>query len=106
MIAWMECLLEATGIWIEVGLQVHVVSWLEFFRSKPVEELQCPPTGIEPVPRQSELAIIIFQTIHILKHDSAITSSLPELEFLHGQPDLLQDNLAGSSTCIVTPLYQ
>jgi hypothetical protein len=26
MIAWMECWLEATGIWIEVGLQVHVVS--------------------------------------------------------------------------------
>jgi hypothetical protein len=63
--------------------------------------------GLEPMPRTSEaltaqylnvrqrkLGTIIIQTVHILQHDSAVTSSLPIRELLHGQPIVLPINLA------------
>jgi hypothetical protein len=65
------------------------------------------PTGLEPMPctsealaaqylnvRQRKLGTIIIQTVHILQHDSAVTGSLPNGEFLHGQPNVLPINLA------------
>jgi hypothetical protein len=65
------------------------------------------PTGREPMPstsealtaqylnvRQRNLGTIIIQTVHILQHDSAVTGSLPNGEFLHGQPNVLPINLA------------
>ncbi len=64
-------------------------------------------TGLKPVPCTSEaltaqylnvhqrkLGTIIIQTGHILQHDSVVTGSLPEWEFLHGQPNVLPINLA------------
>ncbi len=63
--------------------------------------------GLEPMPctlealtaqylnvRQRKLGTIIIQTVHILKHDSAVTGSLPNEEFLHGQSNILPINLA------------
>ncbi len=65
------------------------------------------PTGLEPMPctsealiaqylnvRQRKLGTIIIQTVYILQHDSAVTASLPDGEFLHGQPNVLPNNLA------------
>ncbi len=65
------------------------------------------PTGLEPMPctsealtaqypnvRQRKLGTFIIQTVHILQHDSAVTDSLPDGEFLHGQPNVLPINLA------------
>ncbi len=40
--------------------------------------------------RQRKLGTIIIQTVHILQHDSAVTGSLPNGEFLHGQPKYFQ----------------
>jgi hypothetical protein len=60
------------------------------------------PTGLEPMPctsealtaqylkvRQRKLGTIIIQTVHISQHDSEVPGSLPDGEFLHGQPNLL-----------------
>ncbi len=44
--------------------------------------------------RQRKLGIIIIQTVHILHHDIAVTGSLPDGEFSHGQPSVLQIDLA------------
>ena len=65
------------------------------------------PMGLEPMPctsealtaqylnvRQRKLGTIIIQTVHILQHDSAVTGSLPDGEFLHGQPNVLPNTLA------------
>ncbi len=65
------------------------------------------PKGLVHMPRTSEaltaqnlnvyqrkLGTIIIQTVHILQHDSAVTGSLPDGEFLHGQPNVLRINLA------------
>ncbi len=54
------------------------------------------PKGLKPMPRTSEaltvqylnvrkrkLGTIIIQTVHILQHDSAVTGSLSDGEFLH-----------------------
>jgi hypothetical protein len=40
--------------------------------------------------RQRKLGTIIIQTVHILQHDSAVTASLPNGEFLHGHPKYFQ----------------
>jgi hypothetical protein len=34
--------------------------------------------------RQRKLGTIIIQTVRILQHESAVTDSLPEEEFVHG----------------------
>jgi hypothetical protein len=39
--------------------------------------------------RQRKSGTIIIQTVHILQHDSAVTGSLPDREFLPGQPKFL-----------------
>jgi hypothetical protein len=65
------------------------------------------PPGLEPMPRTSEalmaqylnvrqrkLGTIIIQTVHILQLNSAVTGTLPDGEFLYGQPSLLPINLA------------
>ncbi len=57
------------------------------------------PTGLEPMPRTSEaimaqylnvrqrkLGTFIFQTVHILQHDSTVTGSLPNGELFKGNP--------------------
>ncbi len=66
--------------------------------------------GLEPMPstlgtltaqylnvRQRKLGTIIIQTVHILQHDSAVTGSLPDGDFLHGQPNIFPINLAWQS---------
>ena len=54
--------------------------------------------------RQRKLCTIIIQTVRILQHESAVTDSLPEEEFVHGHSNLLPNNLARRFT--VTPLHQ
>ncbi len=44
--------------------------------------------------RQSKLGTIIIKTVNIPQHDSAVTGSLSDGEFLHGQPNILPINLA------------
>jgi hypothetical protein len=66
-----------------------------------------PPAGLEPLPhatvaltaqylnvRQRKLGTIIIQTVHILQHESAVTDSLPEGEFVHGHSNLLPNDFA------------
>jgi hypothetical protein len=100
--------LEATGRRVEAGLHVERgICGMLVMRSKSVEELPVSPTGLEPMPctsealtaqylnvRQRKLGTIIIQTVHILQHDSAVTGSLPNGEFLHGKPNVLPINLA------------
>ncbi len=43
---------------------------------------------------QRKLGNIIIQTVRILKHESAVTDSLPEEEFVHGLSNLLPNDLA------------
>jgi hypothetical protein len=63
--------------------------------------------GLEPMPftsealmvqylnvRQRKLGTSIIQTVHILQHDIAVTGSLPDGEFSHGQPNVLPVDLA------------
>ena len=38
--------------------------------------------------RQRKLGTIIIQTVRILQHESAVTDSLPEEEFVHGHSKL------------------
>jgi hypothetical protein len=65
------------------------------------------PTGLELMTLTSDaltaqylnfhphrLGTIITQTLHIVQHDTSDTGSLPKGEFLHGQPNLLLNNLA------------
>jgi hypothetical protein len=80
----------------------------ESFRSKSVEKLpNFPPAGLEPMTHatvaltaqylnvcQRKLGTIIIQTVRILQHESAVTDSLPEEEFMHGHSNLLQNDLA------------
>ncbi len=40
--------------------------------------------------RQRKLGTIIIQTVRILQHDSAVTGSLPNGDFLQGQPKYFQ----------------
>jgi hypothetical protein len=80
-------------------LSTHLFShWSIPLRSKSVEKLpNFPPAGLEPMPhvtvaltaqylnvRQRKLGTIIIQTVRILQHESAVTDSLPEEEFVHG----------------------
>ncbi len=57
-----------------------------------------PQAGLEPMPHatvvlmaqylnipQGKLGTIIIQTVRIPQHESAVTDSLPEGEFVHGQ---------------------
>jgi hypothetical protein len=44
--------------------------------------------------RQRKLGTIIIQTVRILQHESAVTDSLPEEEFVHGHSNLLPIDLA------------
>ena len=44
--------------------------------------------------RQRKLGTIIIQTVRILQHESAVTDSLPEEEFVHGHSNLLPNDLA------------
>ena len=61
------------------------------------------PMGLEPMPctsealtaqylnvRQRKLGTIIIQTVRILQHESAVTDSLPEEEFVHGHSNHFQ----------------
>jgi hypothetical protein len=95
------CTLEATGGRVEAGVHVER-GFTMVIRSKLVS-----PTGREPMPctsealsaqylnvRQRKLGTIIIQTVYILQHDSAVTGSIPNGEFLHGQPNVLPINLA------------
>ncbi len=81
-----------------MGLLVVCLDCVGFLRSKSVEKLlNFPPAGLEPMPhatvaltaqylnvRQRKLGTIIIQTVSILQHESAVTDSLPEDEFVHG----------------------
>jgi hypothetical protein len=40
--------------------------------------------------RQRKLGTIIIQTVHILQHETAVTDSLPEEEFVHGHSNHFQ----------------
>ena len=40
--------------------------------------------------RQRKLGTIIIQTVRILQHESAVTDSLPEEEFVHGHSNHFQ----------------
>ncbi len=44
--------------------------------------------------RLRKLGAIIIQTACILQHDSVVTDSLPEGEFVHGHSNLLPNNPA------------
>jgi hypothetical protein len=44
--------------------------------------------------RQRKLGAIIIQTVRILQHESAVTGSLPEEEFVLGHSNLLPNDLA------------
>ena len=44
--------------------------------------------------RQRKLGTIIIQTVRILQHESAVTDSLPEGEFVHGHSNLVPNDLA------------
>ena len=44
--------------------------------------------------RQRKLGTIIIQTVRILQHESAVTDSLPEEEFVHGHSNLFPNDLA------------
>jgi hypothetical protein len=46
------------------------------------------------VRQPSKLGTIIIHTICILLHESAVTDSLPEGEFVHGHSNLLPNDLA------------
>ncbi len=85
-----------TGRSVEAGLHVER-GFILVLRSKSVEELPSVPNGtrtyalhIEALTaqylnvRQRKLGTIIIHTVHILQHDSAVTGSLPDGEFLHG----------------------
>ncbi len=100
------CRLEATGRRVEAGLHVEY-GFMLVLRSKSVEESPSVPNGTHTYAlhirgsnspvfecRQHKLGTIIIQTVHILQHDSAVTGSLPDGEFLHGQPNVLPINLA------------
>jgi hypothetical protein len=56
--------------------------------------------------RQRKLGTIIIQTVRIRQHESAITDSLPDWEFVcvHSNLCLFSNDLARHSA--VTPLYQ
>jgi hypothetical protein len=54
--------------------------------------------------RQRNLGTFNIQTVYILQHESAVTGSLSEREFVHGHSNLLPNNLARRFT--VTPLHQ
>jgi hypothetical protein len=40
--------------------------------------------------RQRKLGTIFIQTVHILQHETAVTDSLPEEEFVHGHSNHFQ----------------
>ncbi len=91
-----------------MGLLVVCRDLLSIFKVKVSREIaQCSPAGLEPMPhatvaltaqylnvRQRKLGTIIIQTVRILQHESAVTDSLPEEEFLHGHSNLLPNDLA------------
>jgi hypothetical protein len=104
------CCMDVVG-WSEVGLKVKCCGFICVLRSKSVED-PVSPTGLETKPhtsetltalylnvRQSKLGTIIIQTVNILQHDSAVTGSLSDGKFLHGQTNVL----SGRST--IAPLY-
>jgi hypothetical protein len=108
MVAWMMWTAEAAESWIVVGLRVVCSVVTCDFQVKVSRGItQCSPSGLEPMSRTSEaltaqyanvhqhkLGTIIIQTVHILQHDSAVTGSLPEGDILHGNPNLLPNNIA------------
>ncbi len=81
-----------------MGLLVVCLDCVGLLRSKSVEKLpNFPPAGLEPMPhatvalaaqylnvRQRKLGTIIIQTVRILQHESLVTDSLPEEDFVHG----------------------
>jgi hypothetical protein len=80
------------------SLLMFVMWEVSFERLKSVQILTISLLGLEPMPcisvalmaqylnvRQRKLGTIIIQTVHILKHDSADTNSLPKRDFWHGQ---------------------
>ncbi len=44
--------------------------------------------------RQRKLGTNVIQIVYILQHESAVTDSLPEREFVHGHSNLLPNDLA------------
>jgi len=106
---WLD---EVDWMHLEVGLKWTCWLCAEIYfgslRSKSVEKLpNFPPAGLEPMPhvtvaltaqylnvRQRKLGTIIIQTVRILQHESAVTDSLPEEEFMHGHSNLLPNDLA------------
>jgi hypothetical protein len=97
---------------LEVGLKwacwLCAEIWLGSLKSKSLEKLpNFPPAELEPMPhatvalkvqylnvRPRKLGTIIIQTVSILQHDSAVTDSLPEGEFVCGHSNLLPNDLA------------
>jgi hypothetical protein len=93
-------LVEVDWMHLEVGLKwacwLFAEIELESLKSKSVEKLpNFPPAGLEPMPhatgvqtaqylnvRQRKLGTIIIQTVRILQHESAVTDSLPEEDFV------------------------
>ncbi len=95
---------------LEAGLNwacwLYAEIYLESFKVKE-KFPNFPPAGLEPMPhapvaltaqylnvRQRKLGSIIIQTVRILQHESAVTDSLPEEEFVRGHSNLLQNDLA------------
>jgi hypothetical protein len=81
------------------------VGFMSVLRSKSVEELPSVPNRTRTYAlhirgstaqylnvRKRKLGTIIIQTVHIVQHDSAVTGSLPNGEFLHGNPMYFQLN--------------
>jgi hypothetical protein len=75
------CRLEATGSRVEAGLQGALWVYVVFKVKASRGIAQCPQRGLN-------------QTVHILLHNSAVTGSLPNGEFLQGQPNVLTINRA------------
>jgi hypothetical protein len=88
-----------------VGLMAVCLDCVGFLRSKSVEN--CPIFPLQDLNlchttvalttqylnvRQRKLGTIIIQTVRILQHESVVTDSLPEEEFVHGHSNHFQMN--------------
>jgi hypothetical protein len=103
-------LVDVDWMHLEVGLKWACWLCAEIYfgslRSKSIEKLpNFTPAGLEPMPhatvaltaqylnfRQRKLGTIIIQTVRILhlQHESAVTDSLPEEEFVHRHSNYFQ----------------
>ncbi len=98
-----------TGLdWMHLEVGLKWACWLyadiQFgsLRPKSVQKLpNFSPTELKPMPhaqylnvRQRKLDTNFTQSVRFLQHESAVTDSLPEREFVHGHSNLLPNDLA------------